>query len=281
MMSGKPLANLQSLFTKAFPRVALIMQQLCLLPVFFCLVACSPPIMRGSVKKPIVSEIVPPAKLLPTKPLPQQPIAVADPLHPLRFTPLIVIDAGHGGNDFGTYSVVAPKYKEKLLNLTTASMLKEYLQKMGYRTLMTRFDDHFVSLEDRSEFANGSNAKLFVSIHYNSAPNKEAEGIEVFYYRSDTDKTRSADSKQLAQAVIKQVTKHTDAKSRGVKHGNLAVIRETKMPAILLEGGFLTNANEIQKIKDTSYQKRLAWGIAQGIHEYLTKTSNAQKTVKH
>ena len=275
-MSGVTFKHCQSkLFAlaKSFPRRALVIQQLFILPIFLFifLVACSHSTSRGTHKEPIVNEIVPPAKLLPLQIAPPQLIATADVLHPLHITPVIIIDAGHGGNDLGTFSVATPKYKEKLLNLTTASMLREYLKKLGYKTLMTRFDDRFVSLDERAQFANTNKATLFVSIHYNSAPNKEAEGIEVFYYRSDKDKVRSADSKLLAQAVNKHIIIHTDAKSRGVKHGNLAVIRETTMPAILVEGGFLTNANELNKIKDTSYQKRIAWGIAQGIHEYLTK----------
>lgn len=258
---------------KSFPRRALVIQQLFILPIFLFifLVACSHSTSRSTHKELIVNEIVPPAKLLPLQIAPPQLIATADVLHPLHITPVIIIDAGHGGNDFGTFSVATPKYKEKLLNLTTASMLREYLKKLGYKTLMTRFDDRFISLDERAQFANTNKATLFVSVHYNSAPNKEAEGIEVFYYRSDKDKARSTDSKLLAHAVNKHIITHTDAKSRGVKHGNLAVIRETTMPAILVEGGFLTNANELNKIKDTSYQKRIAWGIAQGIHEYLTK----------
>ena len=276
-MNGATFKSFQSkvfALAKNFPRAALVVQQLVILPIFLFifLVACSHSTSRNAQKQsPIVSEVVPPAKLLPPQLAPPQPIAIADVLHPMHLTPVIIIDAGHGGNDFGTYSVATPKYKEKLLNLTTASMLREYLKKMGYKTLMTRFDDRFISLDERAEFANKNKATLFVSVHYNSAPNKEAEGIEVFYYRSDKDKTRSADSKLLAQAVNKHIITHAESKSRGVKHGNLAVIRETNMPAILVEGGFLTNATELDKIKETSYQKRIAWGIAQGIHEYLAK----------
>ena len=135
---------------------------------------------------------------------------------------------------------------------------------------MTRTDDTFISLEQRALFANRLNPRLFVSIHYNSAPSKDAEGIEVFYYREEDDKTRETRSKQLAQAILKKTLQHTKAKSRGVKHGNYAVIRQTNMPAVLIEGGFLTNANEMDKIKSTAYQKSLALGIAQGIQDYLT-----------
>jgi len=182
---------------------------------------------------------------------------------------LIVIDAGHGGKDLGAESDKAPKYQEKIYTLTTAKMLESYLKRQGYRTVMTRNDDFFVSLSERAKFANGQHPILFVSVHYNSAPKKQAHGVEVYYYRSDTDKERSSASKKLAQADLDNVIAQTEAKSRGVKHGNFAVIRETNMPAILIEGGFLSNDEELKKIKRGAYQKKIAWGIVQGIEKYL------------
>jgi len=75
----------------------------------------------------------------------------------------------------------------------------------------------------------------------------------------------------LAQSILDKTIKNTQAKSRGVKHGNYAVIRETAMPAVLIEGGFLTNTSEMEKIKSAAYLKSLALGIAQGIQNYLAK----------
>ena len=184
---------------------------------------------------------------------------------------VVVIDAGHGGEDFGTHSLSNPKYQEKSLNLTTAKLVKEYLQKMGYQIHMTRSKDVFISLEERAIFTNHLKPALFVSVHYNSAPSKEAEGIEVFFYRSTEDSLRTTQSKALAEAILKKVIVNTKAKSRGAKHGNYSVIRETKVPAVIVEGGFLTNASEMQKIKDPAYIKQLAWGIAQGVQDYLEK----------
>lgn len=182
---------------------------------------------------------------------------------------LIVIDAGHGGGDDGASSPLFPAYKEKALTLTTATLLRGYLSQMGYRVVMTRQTDVFVPLIERSQFANDRRSKLFVSIHFNSAPKKEASGLEVYYYQSDKDLKRSEESKDLAQSILDRTLAATQAKSRGVKEGNFAVIRETKMAAVLIEGGFLTNESEMAKIKDPSYLKRLAWGIARGIEEYL------------
>lgn len=184
---------------------------------------------------------------------------------------LIVIDPGHGGEDYGTHSTKGSKYQEKSLNLATAMLVREYLQKMGYQIEMTRSSDNFIALDKRASMANDLKPKLFVSVHYNSAPSKEAEGIEVYYFKAKEDPTRSDQSRNLASAVLEGVIKNTAAKSRGVKHGNYAVIRETKMPAILIEGGFLTNESEAVKIKNPTYMKQLAWGIAQGVNNYLTK----------
>ncbi|HRD55840.1 MAG TPA: N-acetylmuramoyl-L-alanine amidase [Parachlamydiaceae bacterium] len=191
------------------------------------------------------------------------------PLNNYTTKELIVIDAGHGGEDAGTRSLTPPKYEEKSLNLATAFFLKEFLQKMGYVVKMTRSEDLFVPLAKRSSLANGWQPKLFVSVHYNAAESERADGIEVYYYQSEENKQRSTSSKKLADAVLAEVIQKTGAKSRGVKHGNLSVVRETLMPAILVEGGFMTNKNEMEKIKDPGYIKKLAFGIALGIDRYM------------
>jgi N-acetylmuramoyl-L-alanine amidase len=203
--------------------------------------------------------------------LPPQEVALANApfKKPKTLKPIVVLDAGHGGDDFGTHSLGTPKYQEKYLNMSTTLMVKGFLQKFGYRVLMTRHDDTFIPLDQRALFANERNPKLFVSIHFNSAPSRDAEGIEVFYFRNDVDKQRSAKSKELAQNILDKTVHHTQAKSRGVKHGNYAVLRETNMPAVLIEGGFLTNPDEMERIKDPGYLKNLAFGIAQGIQSYL------------
>jgi N-acetylmuramoyl-L-alanine amidase len=183
--------------------------------------------------------------------------------------PLVIIDAGHGGKDMGTQSTKGAKAYEKHLTLTTAEYLSRYLGLLGYRTAMTRTSDIFIDLKDRSAFANEKKPAAFVSIHYNSAPNKDAHGIEVYYFQSDDDKERTKKSKLLAKKVLDRALEYTKAKSRGAKHGNYAVIRETDMPAIIVEGGFMTNEEEMNKIRDLNYLRRLAWGIAEGVQQYL------------
>lgn len=188
----------------------------------------------------------------------------------------IMIDAGHGGHDIGTQSISKPRYQEKSLNLVTAKFVRDFLEQLGYQVIMTREEDKFISLDKRAQMANELKPTLFVSIHYNSAPIAEAQGIEVFFYQSKEDhnkkeKDRVAKSRRLAHSVLKNVVHETKAKSRGVKHGNYLVIRETAVPAILVEGGFVSNESELQNLKDPVYLKRLSWGIVRGIEEYLNK----------
>lgn len=181
--------------------------------------------------------------------------------------PRIVIDAGHGGQDNGTQSLSKPICLEKSFNLSTALMLDQYLRQMGFQTILTRSDDTFIPLSTRATIANTNKATLFVSVHYNAAESTKAEGIEVFFY--DSKDKRAESSKELAESVIKNFTENAQVKVRGVKKGDFAVIRETNMPAILVEGGFLSNDSELKKIKDPRYQKILAYSIAKSIKDYF------------
>lgn len=182
---------------------------------------------------------------------------------------LICIDSGHGGTDFGALSE-AYGYEEKQLTLSTALLVKNYLQKLGYKVIMTRSQDVFVSLQDRADLANNKNAALFVSVHFNFCQNDSAQGVEVYYCKEQGDCHRIACSKQLAEEVLSRIIKHTGAVSRGVRTANFLVIKRTSMPSILVEGGFLSNKEERQKIKDPRYLNFIAWGIARGVDHYLS-----------
>ena len=248
-----------------------------LLSIFLFLITtsafCSSPSMADQQQRKKYTRKSTPVLTVPTLP-PQKPEIPRDILN-IRKQPLIIIDPGHGGDDFGTNSLGSSKYHEKYLNLTTSQFLRGFLKQLGYRVILTRTDDTFIALDQRADFANKKNADLFVSIHYNSAPSREADGIEIFYYQDNASASRTKQSKALARDVLGQILQQTQAKSRGVKQGNLAVIRETKMPAILIEGGFMTNAVEMEKIKKSAYQKSIAQGIAQGIQEYLVSQGKA------
>ncbi len=196
-------------------------------------------------------------------------------LHNVRKRPIqrqetIVIDAGHGGKDGGSLSK-RDAYEEKVLTLETAHMIRNSLNQLGYKTVMTRNDDTYVPLSTRAEIANSLKADLFVSIHYNYSPNRDAKGIEVYYYKEEKNPTASriVQSKSLCDNVLRKVIALTGADSRGVKQANFAVVRETKMPAILVEAGFLSNPGERERVCDPRYQKAIARGIAQGVDQYF------------
>jgi N-acetylmuramoyl-L-alanine amidase len=183
---------------------------------------------------------------------------------------LIVLDAGHGGTDLGTRGR-SPYSEEKKMTLQTARLVKMYLSRLGYRPVMTRSIDLFLSLERRVEIANKSNADLFVSIHFNSARTPNAKGVEIFFFDSKEHRRKAKASRILAERILSRVIRRTKAASRGVKKGNFYVLRETEMPAVIVEGGFLSNPQELQFLKDPEYLEQLARGIADGIDSYLKK----------
>lgn len=183
-------------------------------------------------------------------------------------TKVIVVDAGHGGLDIGTKEN-KPYLEEKRAALTTAVLTKQYLDQLGYKVILTRSTDAFIPLSKRVDTANKSNSALFVSLHYNSSPNKSAHGIEIFFCPTKNGKQRASSSKKLASKILDNVITRTNARSRGVKQASFYVIRETKMPAVLLEGGFISNDQERSKLKNRQYLEKIAKGVADGIDKYF------------
>lgn len=184
---------------------------------------------------------------------------------PQHAKPLIILDAGHGGTDEGAK---IHYFMEKRLTLMTTLLLRKYLNEMGYRVIMTRSKDVFIPLHRRVSIANKTRAVAFVSIHFNSSPSPDAHGIEIFYH-GGADHKRAQHSRQLAATVLKDLVSQTHALSRGVKNGNFHVIRETTMPAILVEGGFMTNIIERSNLRDKKYLDQIAKGVAIGVDKYL------------
>lgn len=176
-------------------------------------------------------------------------------------TPKIVIDPGHGGKDPGAYSQTT-QTQEKTIALRTGLLLRDILLSKGYDVTMTRDSDWYPELKDRSKLANEMDADIFVSIHYNSAT-ASASGIETFAYFTE-------DNKELAESIQKELISYTGANNRGVKNGNkLIVLNTTKVPAALLELGFLSNPTEAKRILENDYQNTLAQAIASGIDKYF------------
>jgi len=182
--------------------------------------------------------------------------------------PLIYLDPGHGGLDFGAV-IKKPRMVEKKYCLTTAHYTKRCLEKMGYRVSLTRSRDFFVPLKRRTFVANRARAGIFVSLHFNSCPNKQAHGIEIYYY--DGKNNRAGISRLLARCILNRMIFRTKAKPRGVKKGKYLVIRETKMPSILIEGGFLTNISERNNVRKREYLMKIARGIAEGIDRFVKR----------
>lgn len=174
--------------------------------------------------------------------------------------PLICLDAGHGGKDQGTsYQQIL----EKDINLAVAKKVKRLLEDAGYRTMMTRDTDEKVDKYERSGMANREKADVFVSIHCNFLESGEASGIEIYY---DAGRKEGG---ILAEKVLKEMVAQTGAKNRGVRLEDFVVTRETKMPSILVELGYLSDASERAKMMTDSYQNLLAKGIAGGVMEYI------------
>ncbi len=169
---------------------------------------------------------------------------------------LVVIDPGHGGTDSGA---IAHGAQEKSLALDTSKRLQSYLKKTGYYTVLTRAADTALNLYQRPEALNQYEDIILVSIHYNYADSASASGIETFY--------QNVASRTLANNVQREMIRATGAKNRGVKTAKFVVIRSSTRPAILVEGGFLTNSTEAKKVKQSSYRDKIALGIGRGVSQ--------------
>jgi len=169
----------------------------------------------------------------------------------------VVIDAGHGGHDNGGQW---GRVYEKHLALDTAYRLEGKLKALGYQTVMTRRSDYFISLPQRVSTANRYKNAIFVSIHYNYTWKQDVSGLETFYSNEQ--------SRSLAYHVQENLIKRTRTVDRKVKYARFYVIRNSKLPAILVEGGFVSNAAERNRMKSAWFRDAIAQGIADGIQRY-------------
>lgn len=209
----------------------------------------------------------------------------------------IVIDPGHGGKDPGA---VSKSKQEKKIVLSISKALRELLVEKGYRVRLTRETDVYIPLEDRTQFATIGEADLFISIHINASANPNAVGIETYYLALASDESaritaarenvgtkysikaldklvgeilkesKSTESRRLAEFMQEQLALATRASNRGVKHAPFVVLIGTKVPAVLIEVGFLSNSAEAQKLLTKAYQRQIAEGIAKGVEQYVT-----------
>jgi len=178
--------------------------------------------------------------------------------------PVIFVDAGHGGEDAGCSRAGV---MEKEINLEIALKVRDQLETLGYKVIMAMDSDVTVSKEERVEQANAAQADIYVSIHQNATDDgSDASGMEVWYDGADT--TRS--NERLARLIRQQTIKSTQVVERELRgNADFHVTGSTKMPSCLIETGFLTNADERNKLITEEYQEQVATGIVQGIDYYF------------
>lgn len=175
---------------------------------------------------------------------------------------IVCIDPGHGGKDPGATTKTG--IDEKDIALTVALKVGALLT--GYEIVYTRTEDVYVGLSERALIANQAKADLFVSIHCNSAPSASANGMEVYVHT-----TRSAASTRAAHAIYDRLLPASGLRGRGVKANDYAVLRETVMPAVLVELGFVSNDGDRAKLISEDWQNRAAEAITSGIMEVVLK----------
>ncbi len=187
----------------------------------------------------------------------------------------IVIDPGHGHPDAGASS--SNNIQEKNINLKIALKLKKNLESAGAKVILTRKDDNSLSrsktnnkkddLNKRVEIRDKSNASLFISIHMNYYENSKYSGAQVFYSNSNKE------NKILAESIQSKLISDADPlNKRKIKNdNNIYVLKGSRIPAVLVECGFLSNVNEANKLNTKKYQKKVADAIFKGIIEYLNK----------
>lgn len=173
----------------------------------------------------------------------------------------IILDAGHGGSDYGA---IREGINEKDITLDITHRVDAILRSKGYKTALTRADDTYVSLEERAEFSENEQPEVFVSIHVNSAVSTDPSGIETHWYHDN--------SKSLAEIVHKHMTKQIPSSiDRGLFKSKFYVINHTTVPAILCEIGFLSNDAERNELITETRKQKTAKAIAEGIIEYIKR----------
>ena len=206
---------------------------------------------------------------------------------------VVVLDPGHGGQDSGA---MCGGVLEKDLTLDVARRIDRLLNSEGIATLMTRVGDTYVSLADRAAFANRVRKCIFVSIHFNEDNKPVASGVETYYaahqitagsflaswlpflWRPLSD-SPNTESQNLAALVQEALVARTRSIDRGTEARQFFVIANVTSPAILIEGGFLTNKEDISKLASQDYRDQIAAAVADGILRYRDAASQRNSTL--
>lgn len=173
---------------------------------------------------------------------------------------VIVLDPGHGGSDPGAVGIGG--LSEIDIVNPMSHRIRDLLEEQGVRVIMTREDNRTLSLEARVELANRVNGNLFVSLHANaiSMSRPDVNGIETYYFQT---------GEQLARTLHRSLIEATGGPDRGVRTARFYVLRHTRMPAVLLELGFVTGAQDARRLADPQYREVLSQAIARGILQYV------------
>ncbi len=209
---------------------------------------------------------------------------------------VIVLDAGHGGNDKGAIS--RRQVEEKRVTLYLARKVRDILRRQGVQVRLTREGDRYLSLDERCRMAERWDTDLFVSIHMNAAGSREAAGIETHILPpagcpvTAQSKVEARDrlayagnrydlaNMYLGYALQRRLIQVSGAADRGVRRSRFYVTRNVPCPAALVECGFISNPAEEQKIIRKDYRDKLAQGIADGIANYLESVKNAHRMLQ-
>jgi N-acetylmuramoyl-L-alanine amidase len=181
---------------------------------------------------------------------------------------LIVVDAGHGGSDSGARGGGA---REKDVNLAVASLLADSLREAGANVLMTRADDFFIPVDGRPAIANRASADFFISVHSDSGDSNHSINGSTVYFHSDDPYCKT-----LAQCIAERLEGVGGIRSRGVRTDYVrfpgwgyGVLRNSRMVAVLVECGFMSNASDVRRLTDPAQQKRIAEAIRAGLRDYI------------
>ncbi len=206
---------------------------------------------------------------------------------------VVVLDPGHGGDDSGA---MCGAIMEKDLALDVARRTELLLRTAGYRTVLTRDSDRYLSLAERAEIANEEENSLFVSIHFNDGERAAASGVETYFAARQRTTTPGlmgwlsffqpakttpllAQSESLARFLQAALVEHTQAVNRGTKTAQFYVIRNVRHPAALVEGGFITNPEDVTKLTTEKYRQQIASAISEGIRRYRTVAEPDEPTL--
>jgi len=218
-------------------------------------------------------------QLLPSRPRPQVDIPAPAIESPFA---LVVLDPGHGGQDSGTMKA---GILEKDLALDVALRAKRFLELRGVAALLTRTGDTYVSLADRAAIANARHDCVFVSIHFDDAARSAATGVETYYAAHQISglsrvaawlpfleqaaaQSPNVQSQSLAAFIQEALVTRTQAVNRGTTPRQFFVISHVHHPAVLVEGGFLTNTEEVNKLATSDYREQIATAISDGVMHY-------------